>query len=256
MKDSAAVSGNTANSIADNSTTNHAYSLGGGVYVARSGSNSAAGTFTMEDSATVSGNTASSAYTSAYTSWYEEYVAYSLGGGVYVASSGTFTMKDSAAVSGNRAYASSSDYDPSKPASSPYAGGGGVYSWGTFTMEGSAAISGNTAVVSSSSSSPYAYGGGVYIGGYGTAGGTLIKKGGTIYGDTDTAHTEGSAENTAASGKGHAVFVGNEDAADAIRNATAGPGLKLYARFSSGWTYNGAAVTGIGEDTTDKWEKQ
>jgi hypothetical protein len=36
--------------------------------------------------------------------------------------------------------------------------------------------------------------------------GTIAKKGGTIYGDTDTTHTQGSTENIARIGSGHAVL--------------------------------------------------
>jgi hypothetical protein len=74
--------------------------------------------------------------------------------------------------------------------------GGGVYVGygGTFTMYGGT-IRDNTA----------GRGGGVYVG----SSATFTKTGGVIYGDTDTAHTAGNTENTAAqgaSGWGHAVF--------------------------------------------------
>ncbi|MDR2048428.1 MAG: hypothetical protein LBP69_03160, partial [Treponema sp.] len=76
----------------------------------------------------------------------------------------------------------------------------------------------------------------------------FTKKGGTIYGDTDNTHTPGSTENTATGGDGHAV----QAEGGKKRNATAGPEIKLYAKYEGGaWTYNDAG--GVG-DTTDKWE--
>jgi hypothetical protein len=89
-------------------------------------------------------------------------------------------------------------------------GAGGVYvSNGTFTMNGGE-ISGNTA------SSPGG-GGGVYVIS------TFNKTGpSVIYGDTDTAHTAGSDENTATT-SGHAVY--HIDGRK--RNSTAGPGVNI-----------------------------
>jgi fibronectin type 3 domain-containing protein len=147
------------------------------------------------------------------------------GGGVYV-SSGTFTMQDNASVSGNTAGYSSSYYSY----------GGGVYvSSGTFTMQDNASVSGNTAY----------YGGGVYVG-YGT----FTKKGGTIYGDTNTTHTADSTENTATSGNGHAVYLGSNKK----RNSTAGTTRNLYAQYTgSAWTYNDTSVGGAG-NTSTAWE--
>ncbi|MDR2021538.1 MAG: hypothetical protein LBQ14_12315 [Treponema sp.] len=145
------------------------------------------------------------------------------GGGVYV-QGGSFTMEDNASVSGNTVSFSSS-------------GGGGVYfgSSGTFTMQDNALVSGNTA----------RYGGGVYV-----MNGTFLKKGGAIYGDTDTTYTEGSTENTATSGNGHAVYLhlGKK------RNSTAGTTVNLYAQYSDGaWTYEESSAGGVG-DTTANWE--
>jgi hypothetical protein len=78
---------------------------------------------------------------------------------------------------------------------------------------------------------------------------TFIKKGGTIYGDTNTTHTPGSTENTATNGNGHAVQGGSKR-----RNATAGPETKLYAKYVNGaWTYNDTSSGGAG-DTTATWE--
>jgi hypothetical protein len=73
-------------------------------------------------------------------------------------------------------------------------GGVGVKSNSTFTMNGGV-ISGNTAW--------NGYGGGVGVDG----GNQFIKTGGVIYGDTDTSHSDGDIENTAANGNGHAVYV-------------------------------------------------
>jgi parallel beta-helix repeat protein len=165
-----------------------------------------AGTFTMQDNASVRGNTAAS----------------SSGGGVYVYSAGTFTMKDSASVSGNTASSN----------------GGGVYvtSNGMFTIQDNASVSDNTA----------SSGGGIYV-----AEGTFIKKGGTIYGDTDTTHTADSDENTATSGNGHAVYL---QSSSKKRNSTAGPTVNLYATYIGGaWTYNDTSAGGVG-DTTANWE--
>jgi hypothetical protein len=83
---------------------------------------------------------------------------------------------------------------------------------------------------------------------------TFTKKGGTIYGDTDTTHTPGSTENTAANGNGHAVLL---DGGDKRRNADAGEGVTLYARSGDGsaWTYTDPASGGVG-DTTANWEDQ
>jgi hypothetical protein len=81
------------------------------------------------------------------------------------------------------------------------------------------------------------------------SGGTFTKKGGTIYGDTDTVHTENSAENTATSGKGHAVYGG-----DKMRNSTAAATVNLYAaNTGGGWTYNDTSAGGVG-NTTANWK--
>jgi hypothetical protein len=108
----------------------------------------------------------------------------------------------------------------------------GIGNGGEFILK-SGAITGNTAK----------NGGGVKVGGNAE----FTKAGGTIYGDTDTTHTTGSTENTAASGYGHAVMAGGK-----YRNADAGPGIKLYAKYEEGdgWTYND--TDGVG-DTTANW---
>jgi hypothetical protein len=116
--------------------------------------------------------------------------------------------------------------------------GGGVHiSGGTFTMSGGT-ITDNTA----------SNGGGVYVGDYS---GTFIKKGGTIYGDTDAIAGNGNVtDNTATSGNGHAVYAGNKR-----RNITADTQVNLYASYVSGaWTYDGTGVEGIYEDTSMNWE--
>jgi hypothetical protein len=77
---------------------------------------------------------------------------------------------------------------------------------------------------------------------------TFTQKGGTIYGDTDTTHTPGSAENTAAEG-GHAVQLND----GLVRNTTAGVEVKLYAkRVSNSWTYNGSSSGGVGDRRTGR----
>jgi hypothetical protein len=142
------------------------------------------------------------------------------GGGVFVNENAEFIMENGE-ISGNTAK-----------------GGGGVHVYsGIFTMEGGE-IRGNMAGEWG--------GGGVQVNGNGNA--TFTKKGGTIYGDTDTTHTPGSTENTATDGNGHAVATGKK------RNATAGAGVKLYAQNTDGtWTYNDTSSGGAG-DTTANWE--
>jgi hypothetical protein len=106
-------------------------------------------------------------------------------------------------------------------------------------MQGNASVSNNTA--------SFSFGGGVRFMGEGT----FTKKGGTIYGDTDTTHTAGSNENTAASGNGHAVY-----ALSKKRNTDAGSSVMLYAASTDGggsWTYNDTSPGGVG-DTTANWE--
>jgi hypothetical protein len=184
-------------------------------------------TFTMEGG-TISGNTAN-----------ED------GGGVMVAHNSTFTMKGGeiknnnaqggggVAVHDNSTLTTEGGEINNNTASN---GGGGVFvidNYSTFTMEGGE-MSGNTA----------SNGGGVCV-----ATNTVFftKKGGTIYGDIDTTHTPGSTENTATSGTGHAVQAGSKK-----RNATAGPEVKLYAKYEGDvWTYND--IGGVG-DTSGNWE--
>jgi hypothetical protein len=209
---------------------NTASSYGGGVYCS-------SGNFTMTDGE-ISDNSASSGG-GVYVSNSGNFTisggkiagnsASSSGGGVYVSNSGNFTMSGGE-ITGN--LASSGD------GYSSYGGGVSVES-GTFTISGGE-ILGNSA----------SYGGGVYVGS-----GTLIKQGGTIYGDTDAVAGNGSVtDNTAVSGDGHAVFLVN---GGKRRNATAGPSVKLYARFDSSnytWTYDGDMVPGINMDTLINWE--
>jgi hypothetical protein len=157
------------------------------------------------------------------------------GGGVYNCSGSVepaeFTMQGGK-ISGNTAYEN----------------GGGVYisrsniiGAGIFSMQGGE-ISGNTAS---------AYGGGVFVYYYGikdgSASGTFIKTGGTIYGDTDTDHTPGSTENTAASG-GHAVYLARNYASPhKKRDNDVGTGTEgnLYFShsYSSGsWTFTDGTI--------------
>jgi hypothetical protein len=149
------------------------------------------------------------------------------GGGVYVSGSGsTFTM-DGGTIKGNTTYTSSSS------------NGGGVYVSGgsTFFMTGGT-IEGNTATIC---------GGGVYV--TNSSGNTFTKTGGTIYGDNNNSHDDsnGSTENTATSGNGHAVYLygGNQ------RNATSPANHNLYAEYvsGSGWSYIHPTLG----DTSGKW---
>jgi hypothetical protein len=106
-------------------------------------------------------------------------------------------------------------------------------------MQDTSQVSGNTTGSSGGG------GGGVYV-----SSGTFTKKGGTIYGDTNTTHTAGSTENTTARGNGHAVYLDNSGKK---RNSTAGIGVDLYAKYASSWTYTDTSPGGVG-DTSDNWE--
>jgi hypothetical protein len=132
------------------------------------------------------------------------------GGGVYVTQTTTFTMEGTATISDNNA-----------------ANGGGVFVYGNnnaiFTMSGSATISGNNATSD---------GGGVYVSSTFSTG-IFTKTGGTIYGDTDTTHAANSAENTAATGNGHAVYVNGNPAKH--RNADAGLAVNLNSATVENW---------------------
>jgi hypothetical protein len=120
------------------------------------------------------------------------------GGGVVIQSGSQFTM-DGGVISGNKAVRGGG----------VDSGGGGVGVFGgnnsTFTMNGGV-ISGNKA----------GNGGGVFV----DPGEQFTKNGGVIYGDTDTSHSDGDIENTATSGKGHAVYMGGSQPKE--RNSTAG----------------------------------
>jgi hypothetical protein len=186
------------------------------------------GTFTMEGGE-ISGNTAKG------------------NGGVFIIE-GTFIMEngaisgntagewcaDGVGVSGSAIFIMEDGKIRGNTASKP-AGGVDVTGNATFIMK-AGEISGNTATRK---------GGGVRV-----WEGTFIKKGGTIYGDTDTAHTPGSTENTALDGTGHAVLLDG----GSRRNADAGEEIKLYAKHENGiWTYNDISDSGVG-DTTTNWE--
>jgi hypothetical protein len=210
--------------ISRNIASGSSFGYGGGVYTVFT-------TFTMEDGK-ISGNTAISGAGGVYngagtfimkTGEISGNTA-SSGGGVYIAAGGTFTMK-AGKISGN--------------AASSGAGGGVYISGGPFTME-AGEISGNTATGSNGG------GGGVFLI---NTGAIFIKKGGTIYGDTDTTHTPGSPENTAKyDHRGHAVYLEG----DKKRNATAGETINLYAKKETGsWTYDDLGVLG---DTAANWE--
>jgi uncharacterized repeat protein (TIGR02543 family) len=130
------------------------------------------------------------------------------GGGVYVSSNGNFTMSGGE-ISGNTAERTGGGVsgNVTMKTGAKISGntaehaGGGVH--GGVTMEGGE-ISGNTASGSYTATSYYG-GGGVYVDRM-ASGSSFSKTGGVIYGDTDITHTAGSAENTATSGVGHAVY--------------------------------------------------
>ncbi|MDR1898415.1 MAG: hypothetical protein LBQ55_00215 [Treponema sp.] len=104
-------------------------------------------------------------------------------------------------------------------------GSGGVYvAYGNFAMTGGE-IAGNTA----------GNGGGVYVYGGAPYDSTFTKTGGTVYGDDDNIHTPGSAENTAASGGGHAVYY-FDGSASYYRAATLGEDDDISTNpLSTGW---------------------
>ncbi|GHS89436.1 hypothetical protein FACS189487_09640 [Campylobacterota bacterium] len=156
------------------------------------------------------------------------------GGGVFVGG-GTFTMSGGT-ISGNHA------------ADGGFGGGGVLVGGGTFDMNGGT-IKDNTATGTGGYGG---YGGGVYVigsssiftmndgtisgntasdsgGGVYVLTGTFTKTGGTINGDTDTAHAAGEPENTVTSGnnKGHAVNVRTSPSTYLYRDATAGPGVGI-----------------------------
>jgi hypothetical protein len=160
----------------------------------------------------------------------QENTAFNQGGGVCIYT-GAFTM-NGGTIQGNIAVNGS---------------GGGVYSGSTFTMSGGT-IQGNTASYDGYSSG-VGQGGGVFI-----AGGTFTKGGDAlIYGDNDADHSPDSTENTAGSAYGHAVYV-HVYPSFKKRDATAGPGINLYARTNGlVWFYNDTSPGGVG-DTTANWE--
>jgi hypothetical protein len=241
MQDNATVNGNTASS-----------SCGGGVYVG--------GTFTMKDNTSVKDNNTSFDGGGVYADGnflmqgnasVSNNISSSNGGGVFVGGSGHFFMQDDASVSNNTSSSNGGGLfvgnnfkmrnNAMVSGNIAASNGGGVYIFGgAFAIQDNASVSDNTA----------AGGGGVYIDSY--VNGTFIKKGGTIYGDTDTTHAAGSNENTATSGDGHAVYLYNSSKK---RNSTAGTAINLFARYISGgaWTYNDTSTGGVG-DTTANWE--
>jgi uncharacterized repeat protein (TIGR02543 family) len=264
MQGNAVISGNT--------TIHSATGSGGGVY-------SDGGAFTMQGSAAISGNTATatvsnrggggvffssgigySIFTMKDNAVISDNAAAAEGGGVYF-DGGKFIMQGSASVRDNTVTGTGGGVFVSSGSSDPYA----------FTMQGSASVSGNTAgyygggvyvsfgifimeggAVSGNSSDK---GGGVYISTNST---TFVKKGGTIYGDTDATYGNGFAtDNTAASGQGHAVCAASYTDVK-VRNSDAGPAVKLYAKctYASNvwtWSYDGTSVDGINMDTTPNW---
>jgi hypothetical protein len=204
--------------------------LGGGVYI------HIAATFTMENGL-IKGNKAktgdghgggvaaeSSAFYMNGGEIAENSAKYN-GGGVHLAYNAAFTFRDGS-ISGN---------------TSAYSGGVNVWNGSSFTMEGGV-IKGNAATVSG--------GGGVGVNS--GQNNRFTKKGGTIYGDTDTTHIPGTDENTVANGRGHAVFIGVSPAK--YRNDNAGPETPLYAANSDGvWTFADTSADGAG-DTGGNWQ--
>jgi hypothetical protein len=217
---------------------------GGGVSTSISAYNAQGSTFTMQGNAVIEWNSARSGggvcvNGSTFTLQGNAVIRNNTGtytgntysGGGVVANNSTFTMSGNAVIRDNTTLST--------------AGGGGVYvaaNGSVFTMYGGT-IQGNTAVNGS--------GGGVYVHNYLDA--TFAKTGGTIYGNDDTAHTEDSTENTAASGKGHAVYVNSSP--EKKRNSNAGASLNLYAKHNGSlWTFIDDTEGGAG-DTTENWEE-
>jgi hypothetical protein len=163
------------------------------------------------------------------------------GNGVYV-SGGVFTMSGGK-ISGNTGsgvYVSSGSFNMSggEISGNTASSGGGVYvNSGAFILSGGT-ISDNTAT---------SRGGGVYVNS-----GTFTKTGqSTIYGDTDLTHTAGSAENTAESGVGHAVYTGTSR----NRYSTAGPGVNLDSSkngAAGGWDI-GEVPSGLSLEQSLTW---
>jgi hypothetical protein len=144
------------------------------------------------------------------------------GGGVYVV--GGSLLMEGGEINGNTA-----------------SNGGGVYiDGGHFDMK-AGEIKGNTA----------SRGGGVMVRDDSTNIGRFFRKsGGIIYGDTNTTHT-GNTENTAGTGWGHAVSIGNSLVR---RNSTAGTEINLYYwRGASTYSHNDTSEGGVG-DTTANWQ--
>jgi hypothetical protein len=82
--------------------------------------------------------------------------------------------------------------------------------------------------------------------------GSFTKTSGTIYGDNNISHdgSNGSTENTATTGNGHAVYLNGGKKHD----TTTDNGDKLYAQYNgSVWTYTDPDPDGLG-DTTANWE--
>jgi len=186
-----------------------------------------AGSFTMQDNASVYNNNNNS----------------DNGGGVYVYSgyvntNTTFTMKNNASVFNNTAI-----------------NGGGVYVEGynssyrsSFIMQDNASVSGNTATATGTTSG----GGGVYV--YNS---TFEMKGGLIWGN----------KATGASSNGGGVYVynngtftmsggklyGTDESTTTLRNTTNGSGASLYVNSSGSAKFtNNTDITtpGTGRDTT------
>jgi hypothetical protein len=173
----------------------------------------------------------------------------SYGGGVGVFSNGTFSM-NGGEVSGNTAYHGGGVYvdggaftmnggEVSRNTAS-VGGGVGVRYGGTFRMSGGE-VKGNTATFTGGG------GGGVCIF-YGNSATitTFTKTGGIIYGNDNI-----PANNNTATGRGHTVYI---DDTSKQRNATAGSGVNLYAKYDGhddAWTYDDPDTAG---DESLNWE--
>ncbi|MCL1932109.1 MAG: leucine-rich repeat protein [Treponema sp.] len=209
------------------SSSNSAYTYGGGVFV------SSYGTFTM------TGGTI------------RENGSYLYGGGVYV--SGSFTMSGGT-ISNNSIYVNSATTD-NVPR------GGGVYVSGSFTMSGGTISNNSISAIphyNSPNNSAYTYGGGVYVNG------TFTMNDGTISSNSSTASNQSTGSGSAYAGGG-GVSVSSDGTftmnGGTISNNTAnarGAGVNgsVYAwgggvYYGGNFTMNGGTISGNTASTTN-----
>jgi hypothetical protein len=159
------------------------------------------------------------------------------GGGVFLQENSSFTMESGVIKDNTAAFVGGGVHMDSR---TNFTMTGGVIR-GNKAREGGGVIKGNTATSSS--------GGGVGLNN--DQNNRLIKKGGTIYGDSDTTHTPGANENTVASGRGHTAYISASPAK--YRNDNAGPETLLYAANDGAWTFNDTSPGGVG-DTSANWQ--